>query len=481
MKPGGMRGRILRGIGAGVVGQVLNIVGRLLLVPLFLAAWGVQAYGEWLMLSSAAAWLALGDLGGQAYFVNRLTAEWVRDGRDEFERILSTGFLLFLLVPAGLFALFTLFVLAAPLSRWMGLVTTSPQVVTTVLLLLALQVVVSLPQGLVLGIYRAIGTQATSIMLGNAILGMQLVASGAVLLSGGGMVAMALVQILPVLVVATWASFDLRAHLPGVRLFTPALADAALARQSFRPSLHFLGIQFAQALVIQGSVLTIGRTLGAVEVAIFSTVRTLVNLAKQVLGIMSHSAWPEFTRLEAAREKVRLCLLFQTVLRVSLLATVAYMTVMEVVGQQLMDLWLGRRLPYDATVVRLFSVYILLNIFWTLVGNVLMATNRHVALARWQIVSSVFAVALCYVGAEYWGLPGGVAGLIVGEALPLCLIVAHLLVRQEVGISAGLLAREALLFAATALLILVLPPAALAACALIGWQTWKGLEAKRPC
>lgn len=481
MKPGGMRGRILRGIGAGIVGQALNIVGRLLMVPLFLAAWGVQAYGEWLILSSAAAWLALGDLGGQVYFVNRLTAEWAQGARDAFERTLSTGFLLFLLVPGGLFALFALFALAAPLGQWMGLVSTLPEVVRSVLLLLALQVAVALPQGLLFGIYRAIGAQATSIMLGNAILGLQLAASGGVLLSGGGMVAMAIVQILPTLVVAAWAILDLRVRLPGVRLFTPTLVDAELARQSFRPSLQFLGIQLAQALVIQGSVLTIGRTLGATEVVMFSTIRTLFNLAKQILGLMSHSAWPEFTRLEAAREKMRLCLLFKTVLRISLLATVVYMTAMEVVGQELMDRWLGGRLPYDATVTRLFSTYILLNVFWALAGNVLMATNRHAALARAQIVIAALAIVLCYVGAKYWGLPGAVGGLIIGEALPLCLIVTYLLVRQKVGVSAGLLTREALLFAATALLIFASPPAALAVCAVIGLRTWKGMGTKRPC
>lgn len=481
MNPGGMRGRILRSTGAGMIGQLLNIIGRLLLVPLFLAAWGAPAYGEWLMLSSAAAWLAMGDLGGQVYFVNRLTAEWARNARSEFDRTLSTGLLLFLLVPAGLFAVFALFVLVAPLGQWMGLVITSPEVVTSVLLLLALQIVVALPQGLVLGIYRATGAQATSIMLGNAILGLQLAANGAVLLSGGGPVEMAIVQFLPTVIVVAWAIYDLRTRIPGIRLVNPRLFDAKLARESLRPSLHFLGIQFAQALVIQGSVLVIGRTLGTVEVVIYSTIRTLVNLAKQILGLVSHSAWPEFTRLEETREKVRLGLLFHALLRVSMLATIAYMAVMEVAGATLMDIWLDGHLPYAPTVISLFSVYILLSVFWTLAGNVLMATNRHVALARWQIASSALAIMLCYVGAEYAGLEGGVAGLIMGEAVPLSLIAARLLVRQEIGVNSSMLSREALLFSFAALFVFVIPTVALAACVLIGWHSWRELGAKQSC
>lgn len=474
----GMRGRILRSMGAGAIGQLLNIVGRLLLVPLFLITWGASTYGEWLILSSAAAWLAMGDLGGQVYFVNRLTAEWARGAREQFEQSLSTGLMLFLLVPAALFALFVVLVLLVPLGRWMGLVITPPVVVTSVLLLLALQIVVALPQGLVFGIYRATGAQATGIMLGNAILGLQFAAIGTVLLAGGGPVEIAIVQLLPTLIVAAWAVRDLQKRLPGIRLFNPAKFNARLAREALRPSLHFLGIQFAQALVIQGSVLVIGRTLGSIEVAIFSTVRTLVNLAKQVLGLVSHSAWPEFTRLAETREYIRLGKLFQTVLRVSMLATIAYMAVMEMAGRQLMDFWLGGGLPYDASIVRMFSIYIILSVFWTLVGNVLMATNRHVAFARWQIATSVLAITLCYIGATYGGLSGGVAGLILGEALPLCLIAANLLARQRVGVHPGVIVREALLFACAGLLVFVIPQVALALCLLIGWQTWKALGAR---
>ena len=195
MTVGGMRGRVLRAIGAGLIGQVLNIGGRLLLVPLFLTSWGAQAYGEWLIMSSAATWLAVADLGGQVYFVNRLTAEWARDAHDEFERSLATGFLFYLLVPGGLLLLFALISLIWPLAGWLGLVTTTRDVVTSVLLLLAFQVAVSLPQGLLIGIYRAIGAQATSTMLGNAIFVSQIAASCMVLLSGGGMVAMAMAQV----------------------------------------------------------------------------------------------------------------------------------------------------------------------------------------------------------------------------------------------------------------------------------------------
>src|SRR5215468_6532456 len=473
----GMHGRILRAVGAGLVGQVLNIGGRLLLLPLFLTLWGAQAYGEWLIMSSATMWLAVADLGGQVYFVNRLTAEWTRNAQKEFERTLATGFVFFLIVGC-LLLLFALISLNWPIAVWLGIVATPHDVVTIVLLLLAFQIAISLPQGLLLGIFRAVGAQATSTMLGNAILVFQMIASCMVLLLGGGMVAMAVVQILPVLAVSGWAAVDLRVRLRGIRLFAVSLASADVARQAFRPSLNFFGIQLAQAVVIQGSVLTVGHTLGAVDVAIFSTARMLVNLAKQFLGLISHSAWPEFTRLEAAQDTVGLSRLFKVVLRVSMLVAIAYVAVIETAGQELMGAWLRGQLTYDAGVVRLFSIYILFSVFGTVASNVLMATNRHITLARWQLAGSLIALAMCYAGTTLSGLSGGTAGLIIGEAVPLYAIGSYLLARQNIGVSARSLLQESLLLLVPAFLALRAPMAAVATCVILGWLTWNDRRGK---
>jgi len=313
-------------------------------------------------------------------------------------------------------------------------------------------------------------------MLGNATFVFQIVASALVLLSGGGMVVMAMAQVLPTLVVSAWAAVDVNAHLPGVRLFAPSLASAAVASQAFRPSLSFLGIQLAQALVTQGSVLAVGHTLGAVEVAIYSTVRTLMNLAKQFLALLSHSAWPEFTRLDAARDTERLCWLLKAVLRVSMLVAISYVAVIEIAGRELMDGWLRGRLPYHSGVVRLFSVYILFSVFGTIAGNVLMATNRHTAFARWQLAGGPIALAMCYVGIRFSGLEGGVAGLTIGDAIPLYGIASYLLVKQEIGVNARSLLHDSLLFLGPALFAFFAPVVALTSCFALGWQTWRTIS-----
>jgi len=89
--PGSIRSRLVKGFGANVIGQGLNVASKILLVPLFLQAWGTNVYGEWLVLSSFVAYLSLTDLGGQVYIVNRLTQAYSCQDTQLFRKSLHSG------------------------------------------------------------------------------------------------------------------------------------------------------------------------------------------------------------------------------------------------------------------------------------------------------------------------------------------------------------------------------------------------------
>ena len=416
-----LRGRIVRGVGAGLLGQGINVLGRLLLIPLFLNAWGVELYGEWLILSSAVAFLAMSDFGGQVYFVNRLTSDWARGDREAFQRCLSTAMGLFLAIPTAFAMLLVALAMLAPVDRWLGLSHLPPGDSVWILVPLALQVVVALPQGLILGLYRAIGQQATSAMMANAILLLQILLSAMVLWFNGGPVLMAWLQLVPVLLVCGVAAHDLQNRWPGLSIFGLRGFTMGIVKQALSPSLSFLSIQLSQLAIQQFTVLLVGRLLGPVEVVVFSTVRTVINSLRQLLGLLSHS-----------------------VLYLSMGGAFLMIGVLALAGEPLMQLWLGVRFAYPASVVHHFSVYIVLVLYATLTSNVLMATNRHHGLARWQVLSAVASVAGFWVGLSAGGLAGGVMALILAEALPACLVHAWLLARQRIGIGTSRLALRGL-------------------------------------
>jgi O-antigen/teichoic acid export membrane protein len=428
---GSIKGRVIRACGANTVGHFLHIGVRLLLVPLFLRAWGAETYGEWLILTAAAAWFHFGDLGGQMYFVNRLTADYSASRYDFFQKIYSTGMLFFLCSSFILILCVLCVLIMTPIVDWFGLTHISRPLVIAILGLMATRFFIALPAGLLLGVYRAIGKQATSIMYANLIALIHLATSAAVLLVGGGMLWLAALEVMPVFIVGLVIFCDLRKRLPErLSLTALGMADKSILLKSIKPSLHFLSLQFSQALMIQGSVLVLAKVLGPVEVAIFSTMRVIANVMQKVIGTLINSVWPEIIRLTMLKNDLTLFRLVRGILGVSLFAGVCYLFIVVNAGEFLYNSWLSKKLPYDYIVMYVLSFQVVFNVFWTWGGNVLMATNRHEEYARAQIPCYLFALAVCYMGAEHYGLRGGVMGLFAGQSLPMLFIVVWFLIKK---------------------------------------------------
>ena len=55
--------RIMAAMGAGMLGQGVNIAIQLLSLPVFLHWWDLSQYGQWLMLSAMPAYLSMADVG----------------------------------------------------------------------------------------------------------------------------------------------------------------------------------------------------------------------------------------------------------------------------------------------------------------------------------------------------------------------------------------------------------------------------------
>lgn len=464
--------RILKGFSAGALGQVLNMAGRLVLIPLFLHAWGAAQYGEWLLISSLPAWLALSDLGGQVYFINRMTAAWALKNQHAFKQYFSTALLIFLILPALIFLIFLVLILLFPVSSWLGVVEIPAWQAKACLLLLGFQVCISLPQGLIVGVFRAIGELPRGVMYGNALLIGQIALTVGCLASGGGVISVALVQLLPVLCLMVVAWRDLSKRIPGRDMFNIFGGSRVIAREAALPSLHFFGIQMSQALAIQGGIMVIG-LLGATQVAVFGTLRAIVNMAKQMLGLLSHSAWPEFTRMHAAKEMEALRRLLIGLSRLTLFATLMFALLLHFFGGQLFELWLNGKLPFDGHALSAFLIYILLTICWTLQANVLMATNQHLVLARFQILFSVLGVAGTWAGASLGTLHLAIYGLTLGEALPMLVLTSWLLKQSDLGLTFSLLIKESLLALTAVIGMLVYPPACIL---LLIWSGVEGLQ-----
>ena len=440
--PGTMRHRFLKGLGANSVGQIINLATRVLLPPLFLRAWGADVYGEWLVLSSFVAYLSLTDMGGQKYIVNRLTQAYAQQDFSLFRRVLHTGLAIFLFMPTAVFFLFTAAVLIVPPESILPIVKTDHQVVVWVLAILAFQFVFSLPQGILLGIYRAVGLLPRGAMLANLILFLQLALMAAALWLGSGMVLIAGLQMLPYPLVALIAVWELNRRFPQFSLLSLKGAEYSMGLTFVKPSLHFLSIQITQTFSIQGMILVVAAVLSPIQVVIFSTTRTIVASMRQLLNLIAYTAEPEITRLDAQQDVDGLYKLFRALLRSSLLFAAVLASIFHFFGGAIYHLWLGGKVEYEQVIMDLFLVYFLQLVFWLTCSHLLISTNRHHTLSKILLAASALTIVLALVGGRYFGLQGVIIGMIVGDLILPFWCVPYLLSRYQARFSLPFFLKE---------------------------------------
>src|SRR5262247_3272451 len=113
--------RMTYGTAASLLRQGVAVVSQLVMVPLLLAPWGTQRYGEWLGLSATVAYLTILDFGVQTYATNRLTRCRATGDWGQYTRVLHSAWALNLTL-AGTAIVIVIPVLATvPLQRWLQL------------------------------------------------------------------------------------------------------------------------------------------------------------------------------------------------------------------------------------------------------------------------------------------------------------------------------------------------------------------------
>ncbi len=434
---------------ANLLSQVLNTGGQMIVVPVLLTGWGKQLYGEWLALSAAATSLAVLDLGMQSYVVNRLNQCHALGAREDYARILQSGILFSGMVAnaAALVMVPALWLL--PLDRWLNLSETTHSAAPWIALLIVLQVLYAIPQGLLAGIYRSIDEYPRGQMVNNARFLLALVGMVSAVWLGGGPLAVAAVQLTALLLAAGFIVWDIRRRHPEIpRGFRRG--EFRLAFSFVAPSSSFLGIQLVMVLMIQGSTLMVNSLFGAALLVSFSTSRTLSNLIKQVGATIQNAVWPEFTALEAQRRLADLRRIHMLISKIVTLSATCSAVYLMVYGDVLLAFWTRGYVAYDAWLMASFMLLSGSQSMWLTSSILLSASNRQKAVFASTLLSAAVGLPLGYVLSLFFGLTGFVVGLALADAafcglrLPTlaCRVIGES--RRRYGIEVG--ARSVLLF-----------------------------------
>jgi len=412
--------RVVSGLFAHALGQIVNIAIQLLSFPIFLNFWSTAQYGTWLILSAIPSYLSMADIGMVTTAGNRMTMEVARGEIASANRVFQSTLVLIVAICAGLAILAVPYCLYGPLPN---IATTDERIA---LAALVLAVLISPIGGLAEAIFRATGRYPKAANVATItrlaewsgwIVGLWAFKSYSAV-AIGGLLARIAVTALSIL----WANGPLH----GIHWRTGE-ASKEETRGMLLPSLSFMSLPLANALSLQGITILVGHFFGANVVTIFSAFRTIGRVTVQITAMLSFAVWPEFSRLfglgsYAAVRSVYLRAAYAGIIISTLLSGLIYL-----VSPWILKLWTHDLVEFQPLLMGIMLTYAAVIGASHVPRTFLMATNDHLSLAKWSMLAGLAQVLFTLVLGTYLGLEaiGGVMLAVEAVVAFLCVWSVH--------------------------------------------------------
>lgn len=366
---------------------------QLISVPLLTAAWGLDGFGLWLMISTIPAYLAMSDFGLATAAGIDITRAVARKDHPAALRAFQTIWL-FITTVTCLVGV----IVALGLAIWIGLTTTevtdgvARHDTAGAAAFLTLGAIFGTQMSILKATYQATHKYALGTLLIDLGIPLNGIAVISVALAGGGLMAAAAAS---AMVSAGMLMIYARVltHLEPWCRIGVAHANRADLRRLLHPSLAAFALTAANSFGLHGVVLAIGWTMGPAAAAVFATARMLSRIPLQFAGLLARASLPELTR-SLVNDNTSLT---RRLMRVNVAATLAVMVpsllVLVVGGPELLSYMSHGTMSAGHLFLALLALAALFNALWTTLGTQLMAENRQSEYA-WVVLALYGLVAL---------------------------------------------------------------------------------------
>lgn len=423
---------ILSGMAASMVGQALVFGQSLLLLPLFLRAWGTTGYGQWVGTISMLAYLALLDLGGQVHIGNVLTAAQARGDAKKFTQTLSESLSFYVamgLAVYGALVCATLYFRAHALPLVARSLTRDEFLI--ILFLGANSLLLSVPGGVFVSVYRACDRFTRGAMLGNILRFFVLVCSAAALWFGISQGAYAGVGLVCAALATTVYWLDARRLLPGVGEIKLSLRCVVLGARHLRTSYQVSLTSFAQMSMQQGVLIAMAALLPASAVAVYVAHRLVASMVGTLCSVAQGPIQPELTALWAKGSVAEM----QTMNRsaVLMLVIVAGLAAFSIwmVAPGLFPWWTGGRMQLHPPLLAVLLFQAVLASGWSSSIWSMQATSEFKPITVWTAANAVVTLILTVLAARTGRLELVAAASLGGDLLCALLPFPYLATRHD--------------------------------------------------
>ncbi|MBC7914928.1 MAG: hypothetical protein H7Y07_12490 [Pyrinomonadaceae bacterium] len=425
--------KIFKASGAAAFGQGLNIVTQLLLVPIFIKFWGAQLYGEWLILSAAPSVIAMaGDLGFGVVTANEMNINVAKGDKNEALKVFQNSWivvsvfsLIFLLMAGG-----AILLLSVNSSFNISFIAENHS--KLILLVFILNILVIQQNGLLLAALRSEGNYVLGLNIGNI---SKLIELSSIVLCILWFKAQPLNIAVIILLVSILTSITYKVMLSKrsswVHYGTETFDLSTIKRQT-PIALSFLSFSVTQAFSIQGTVILVGYILGPAAVVVLSTLRTFMNVIKQVVSIINASIVPELTTAYGLNDFDKLKKIFTRAIQALVLLIIMFNVFILILGKPLYLMWTKYHINVSDSFFYTFALITSISALWNLFGIIQGATNKAKKYAMYNIISIVISISGILIFTRFMGLEGILVSMLLSEVFMLFFVTKDSLSILEV-------------------------------------------------
>jgi O-antigen/teichoic acid export membrane protein len=423
--------------------EAVNAVAALVATPLLLHHLGQAAFGVWVLAGSVILYLELFEFGFGAA-TTKLVAEDAHADPDAVVRTVNTS--IAVLAGLGAVALLTGLVTAAFSANWFDVPAGLEGPTMAVFAILSVSLAISIPAdtfgGALLGHQRGDLVSLTNLALSLT----TTIACVAIVLSGGGLVALALASAVLSVAVHRARYGLLKRIVPGLRL-SMRLVERGRLRRTAGTSGWFLLRDLSSVAINRLDLVVVGVLLGIKAVTVFALGLKLAQLGQKALVPLATIFFPHAASISRRGTKDEIGALLVDGTRIALMVGLPIMLVLTILARPAIAAWLGAGAPDQADTVAVLIALAL--------GRGLMAVSEtprgllagagHIKAAA--ILTAVEAAAnlvLSIVLARTMG----VAGVAIGTTLAVALVslpASLVLSKRVAGVATMTLVRRAFL------------------------------------
>lgn len=409
--------RVMAGSLVSAISFALSILQTLIQVPLLLRFWSPTEYGMWVAVLAATSLVTRLDIGHQSFIGNLFCRYWVED-RSRLKSIFSSAVLCACLIAlVELLAGILMFFFGH--TEWLsGSVAAGGREDFRIAFFayLLFWVAQGSVGGILVRLYQPAGlfSRAQIIAIIYYLAGFVALVTAAAL---GASIAGAMLAQIGVWVLCNLFMFwDVRRLFPEFYPWWKG-GDLGVAWKNFRASLVLTVNALVDQMVSSGLVLLVMGVLAPVEVAVFTTIRTVANTALQGVSIILYPIMPDVVRYHVHRECAKLVAVFGLVWCVAGSLVCLGFSIGAPILEPLYSLWTRKALPFNPLLFSLIVLAVCFRQWATPLQTYLHGVNNLPPQTVAVISRTVVTLTLAWIFLSRWGIAAAGWSLLAGECL----------------------------------------------------------------